>query len=70
MTLAFLQSVKRQLDSQRTTIATTTPTDASQAVLQHANLLQMLGASQLIDQLIRQEEVLLAAPPGATGPEI
>lgn len=68
MTLAILETVKVQLLDQREKLPLTA--DPSKPTLMHCNWIELSGAIQLIEQLIIQEKILLAAPPGATGPQI
>lgn len=67
MTLEFLQKVQRELEAQLNLIVST-PSD--KPTIQHMNAIELLGATQLIKQLISQEHVLLSSPPGATGPTL
>ena len=67
MTLETLQNVQKQLQAQLQHVLTT-PNE--KPVLQHCNAIELLGAMQLMTQLIQQEQLVLQAPPGATGPVI
>lgn len=68
MTLEQLQSVQAQLRAQYKQRLELPLADESQLTLMHCNAIELRGALQLIAQLITQENVVLAAPPGATGP--
>ena len=65
MTLDILQNVEAQLKTQLQVLLTTPP---EKPVIQHCNAIALPGALQLIAQLIQQEQLLVQAPPGATGP--
>lgn len=68
MTLAFLENMRRQLQEQHDKLPSTANPD--KPVLLHCNYIELAGAIQLADQLIAQEKIMLAAPPGATGPDL
>ena len=67
MTLEFLQNVQAQLKTQLTQILAT---PQEKPVMQHCNAIEMMGALQLVGQLIQQEQIMSQAPPGAMGPEL
>lgn len=67
VTLDELAQVQHQLEAQYNAILVGAPTDGKE-VIKHTNLIELCGARQVIRQLIQQEQVKLAAPPGSTGP--
>jgi hypothetical protein len=70
LTLEQLQSIQAQLKAQYKQRLEMPLADESQLALMHCNAIELRGALQLVAQLIIQENVVLAAPPGATGPGI
>ena len=68
MTLDTLNGVLSQLNAQYQTVVQQVAPE--KPVIQHCNAIEVLGAIQLVKQLIQQEQMVLASPPGATGPEI
>ena len=68
MTLAFLEMMLEQLNAQFKSVVE--QVNPEKPVVQHCNAIEVLGAIQLMKQLIQQEKGTLAAPPGATGPVI
>lgn len=67
MTLETLQAVQTQLVAQLDHV---NKTPHEKPVIQHTNAIELHGALQLLGQLIQQEQLLLGAPPGATGPAL
>ena len=68
MTLAFLEMMLEQLNAQFKSVVE--QVNPEKPVVQHCNAIEVLGAIQVMKQLIQQEQATLAAPPGATGPVI
>ena len=68
MTLDTLNGVLSQLNAQFQTVVQ--QANPEKPVIQHCNAIEVLGAIQLCQQLIQQEQLLLSSPPGATGPAI
>jgi len=66
MTLDTLNEVMKQLNEQLQAVKQ--QANLEKPVIQHCNAIELLGAIQLLKQLIQQEELLVKAPPGATGP--
>ncbi len=66
MTLETLQGVQQELVRQYTAIKAQQAVE--KPVIQHTNCIELCGALQLIAQLIQQETIARAAPPGSTGP--
>lgn len=69
MTLDVLQSVQKQLEAQYLQLLSTMD-KADKPVIAHTNCVELMGARQLIAQLITQEQIALCAPPGSTGPNL
>ena len=68
MTLETLEGVLSQLQEQfKSVVQQVAP---EKPVIQHCNAIEVLGAIQVVKQLIQQEQMVLASPPGATGPAI
>lgn len=67
MTIDTLKGVRQQLQDQYTMVQGALP-KSDKPVVAHMNSVELLGAIQLCNQLIQQEEIVLQAPPGATGP--
>lgn len=68
MTLETLEGVLSQLQEQfKSVVQQVAP---EKPVIQHCNAIEVLGAIQVVKQLIQQEQMVLASPPGATGPVI
>ena len=71
MTLEFLQNVQVQLEQQLAAVKVVCGAPAGEKpAVPHMNAIEIHGALQLCRQLIQQEQILLSAPPGATGPKI
>ena len=68
MTLETLQGVQAQLKAQLVTKIA--EPDGEKPVMKHCNAIEIMGALQLIGQLIQLEQVECMAPPGATGPNV
>ena len=68
MTLETLEGVLSQLNEQfKAVVQQVAP---EKPVIQHCNAIEVLGAIQVVKQLIQQEQLVMQAPPGATGPVI
>lgn len=65
MTLATLQAIQGQLEAQQVQLKSMV---SDKPAIQYCNMIELLGALQLLKQLIAQEQLELQAPPGATGP--
>lgn len=67
MTLAELEKfrdlVKAQLDA-----LTKSQTAPGQETMKHCNSIELLAAVRTVEQLITQERLALAKPPGSLGP--
>ena len=68
MTLETLESALSQLNVQLQAVVQQVAPE--KPVIQHCNAIEVLGAIQVVKQLIQQEQIVLASPPGATGPII
>ena len=68
MTLETLEGVLSQLNAQFQAVVQQVAPE--KPVIQHCNAIEVLGAIQVVKQLIQQEQMVLASPPGATGPAI
>ena len=68
MTLETLQGVQTQLNAQLA--AKIAEPDGEKPVMKHCNAIEIMGAIQLISQLIQLEQVECMSPPGATGPNV
>ena len=68
MTLDILNGIQAQLKAQLA--AKLTEPDGEKPVMRHCNAIEILGALQLIGQLIQLEQVECMSPPGATGPTV
>ncbi len=69
MELSELLAVQQNLDNQYNAVIANPPPDGKD-VIKHTNLIELCGARQVLKQLIQQEQIKLAAPPGATGPKL
>lgn len=69
MTLDTLNEVLKQLQAQYQSLVAATP-PPTENVRRHCNQIEVLAAIQIMTQLIQQEQIQLAAPPGSTGPKI
>ena len=68
MTLETLQGIQAQLNAQLA--AKLAEPDGEKPVMRHCNAIEIMGAIQLIGQLIQLEQQERMAPPGATGPNV
>ena len=68
MTLDTLQGIQTQLKAQL--VAKIAEPDGEKPVMKHCNAIEIMGAIQLIGQLIQLEQVECMSPPGATGPTV
>ena len=68
MTLDTLNGVLSQLNAQFQSVVQ--QVNPEKPVIQHCNAIEVLGAIQVVKQLIQQEQLVLSSPPGATGPVI
>lgn len=69
MTLKQLEDFKAQITNQINHHKTQTP-PAGQELLYNLGAIELQVGLNLITQLIQMEQSILAAPPGAMGPEI
>lgn len=69
MTLKHLQDFQAQIQAQIEKHKVSTP-NPGQEMLFHLGAIELHCGLNLVNQLIVLEHTLLAAPPGATGPEI
>ena len=68
MTLETLQGIQAQLNAQLA--AKLAEPAGEKPVMRHCNAIEIMGAIQLIGQLIQLEQQVVMAPPGATGPNV
>ena len=68
MTLEMLQGIQAQLNTQLA--AKLAEPEGEKPVMRHCNAIEIMGALQLIGQLIQLEQQAVMAPPGATGPNV
>ena len=68
MTLDILNGIQAQLKSQL--VAKLAEPEGEKPVIRHCNAIEIMGALQLIGQLIQLEQQAVMAPPGATGPNV
>ena len=68
MTLEILQGIEAQLKQQLA--AKLAEPEGEKPVMRHCNAIEIMGALQLIGQLIQLEQQVVMAPPGATGPNV
>lgn len=67
MTLPRLEAIRDQIKAQYNAHTAAPAVDGKDA-LKHCNAIEILSALRVLEQLITEERVALAAPPGATGP--
>lgn len=68
MTLEQLETLDHQFEEQLAALLAQKVVE-SEAV-RHTNAIELITAKHLMEQLIKQEKVILAKPPGATGPTL